>query len=58
MEVLNQTKITLAWELFESGAPKSSIAENLQIHRETVHLWIQGIQAYGFNITHLVCDPL
>lgn len=47
MEVLNQTKIMLAWELFESGVPKNHIAEKLQIHRETVHLWVKGVQAQG-----------
>lgn len=41
------TKITLAWELFENGVPKTHIAQQLDIHRETVHLWIKGIQEVG-----------
>lgn len=43
---MNQlTKITLAWELFEKGIPKTHIAEQLKVHRETIHLWICGIQS-------------
>ena len=41
------TKIILAWELFEKGLPKTHIAERLQINRDTVRLWIQGIAAVG-----------
>lgn len=47
MNVLNVTKITLAWELFEAGVPKAHMAQELKVHRETVHLWIKGIQEYG-----------
>lgn len=47
MAVLNLTKITLAWELFEQDIPKSHIASRLGINRETVHLWIKGIQEFG-----------
>lgn len=47
MDVLNITKITLAWELFEAGIPKSHIASRLGLQRETVHLWIKGILEYG-----------
>ncbi|MDP3758392.1 MAG: integrase core domain-containing protein [Candidatus Daviesbacteria bacterium] len=47
MDVLNITKITLAWELFEAGVPKSHIASRLGMQRETVHLWIKGILEYG-----------
>ena len=47
MDVLNLTKITIAWELFESGLPKSHIAQKLSVNRETVHLWIKGIQEFG-----------
>jgi len=47
MEVLNITKITLAWELFEAGMPKSHIASKIGVQRETVHLWIKDILAYG-----------
>lgn len=45
---MNQlTKITLAWELFKSGVPKAHIASQLQLNRETVHLWITGIKESG-----------
>ncbi len=48
MEEVNQlTKITIAWELFESGIPKSHIAEQIEVSRETVHIWIKGIQQIG-----------
>lgn len=38
------TKITLCWELFGKGIPKSHIAKQLELNRETVYLWICGIQ--------------
>ncbi len=47
MEVNQITKITLVWELFESGIPKSHIAEKLCLNRETVHIWIKGIENLG-----------
>lgn len=51
MEVLQTTKIILAWELFEHGVPKLHIANKLRIHRETIHLWISGIQAHPEHLT-------
>jgi transposase InsO family protein len=47
MDMQNGTLITLAWELFEEGIPKSRIAARLGKHRETVHLWVTGIQKLG-----------
>ena len=47
MDMENSTLITLAWELYEQGVPKSRIAVQLGKHRETIHLWIRGIQARG-----------
>lgn len=47
MDVLNVTKITLCWELFEQGVPQLHIAKQLQINRVTVYRWIQGIQTAG-----------
>lgn len=44
MDVNQLTRITIAWELFEKGIPKSHIARQLRLNRETVHLWIKGIQ--------------
>lgn len=45
--MLSTTKITLCWELFESGVPKRHIAQRLGVHWETVGTWIRGIQNYG-----------
>lgn len=48
MEVMKQlTKITIAWELFESSTPKVHIAKQLEVNRETVHIWIKSIQEMG-----------
>lgn len=47
MDVLNLTRITLVWELYEQGVPKSHIASRLGINRETVQLWIKGVQEFG-----------
>lgn len=47
METL--TTITLAWDLFSKGMPKSHIAEYLCKNRETIHIWIKGIQQYGLK---------
>lgn len=47
MDVNQLTKITLAWELYEAGIAKSHIASQLGVDRETVHLWIKGIQELG-----------
>ena len=48
MEAMNQlTKITLAWELFEQAVPKAHIANQLGVTRETVHIWIKGMQELG-----------
>lgn len=47
MEMLNTTKIVLVWELFEQGVPKSHIAEKLEVNRDTVRLWIGGIERLG-----------
>lgn len=47
MEMKQTTKIILAWELFEEGLPKMHIAERLQVNRDTVRLWVQGIAEIG-----------
>lgn len=49
MEVNQITRITLVWELFENGVPKSHIAQRLDINRETVHIWIKGIEELGLT---------
>ncbi len=47
MDMTNLTLITLAWELHQHGMPKQHIAIKLGKHRETIILWIQGIEHFG-----------
>lgn len=47
MDMSNLTMIALAWELYQQGVPKARIAQRLGKHRETVHLWICGIEQEG-----------
>ncbi len=47
MDMQNNTLITLCWELHEQGRPKTRIAERLDKHRETIHIWIKNIERYG-----------
>jgi transposase len=47
MDMQNSTLITMAWELYGQGMPKARIAAQLGRHRETVHLWIKGVEQYG-----------
>ena len=47
MDMLNETLITLCGELYEQGLPKSHIAQRLGKNRETIHIWIGGIEQYG-----------
>ena len=47
MDVLNLTKIAIAWEMYESGIPKAHIASRLKVNRETVHIWIKEIAEVG-----------
>ena len=47
MDMTSETLITLCWELHEQGLPKLRIARRLGKHRETIHLWIKGVEAYG-----------
>jgi len=47
MDMSNLTLITLAWELYQQGMPKSRIAKRLGKNRETIHLWLKGIEAEG-----------
>jgi len=44
MDMQSETLIILSWELYEQGIPKSHIAQRLGKHRETIHIWIKGIQ--------------
>ena len=47
MDMTNETLIVLCWELYEQGIPKIRIAKRLGKHRETIHLWIKGINRVG-----------
>ena len=49
MEMNQITKITLCWELFENGVPKSHIADKLCLNRETVGIWINGVRQLGLS---------
>jgi transposase len=47
MDMQDSTLIALCWELHEQGIPKTRIAQRLGRHRETIHLWIKGIEQCG-----------
>ena len=47
MDMRSNTLITLCWELYKQGMPKARIADRLQKHRETIHIWIKGIKECG-----------
>jgi len=47
MDVQQLTKITMAWELFDSGIPQTHIAEKLSLNRDTIRLWIKSIKEWG-----------
>jgi len=43
----NITKITLAWELAGSGLMKKEIAKQLEVDRDTVRVWLRGVEEHG-----------
>ena len=47
MDVLNITKITVCFELFEQGIPQAHIAKQLGVDRVTIYRWLDGIQKAG-----------
>ncbi len=47
MDMTNASLITICWELYEQGIPKSHIAKKLGKHRETIYLWIKASKRYG-----------
>jgi len=58
MEMNQLTKITLAWELFGEQVPKTHIAQKLEIHRETVGLWIKEIEKNPSGLTGFIDNYL
>ena len=50
MDMTNETLIVLCWELYEQGMPKTRIAQRLEKHRETIHLWIKSINRVGLLV--------
>ena len=59
MRVQKQTEIILAQELVEQGLSKSDIARRLCRDRETIRLWLRGIEQHGLkgylDQTHKAC---
>ena len=47
MEMEKATEIVLAQELFEQGLSKSAIARRLGRDRETIRLWLRGVEQHG-----------
>jgi transposase len=47
MDMQNITKITLAWELHQAGILKQDIAARLEVNRDTIRLWMKGIEEIG-----------
>ncbi|MBV9468153.1 MAG: helix-turn-helix domain-containing protein [Abitibacteriaceae bacterium] len=45
-----QTDIVLAQELFEQGLSKSAIARRLGRDRETIRLWLRGLEQHGQQV--------
>jgi len=44
-----ETKIILAWELYQSGVSHTKIAVDLNHHRETIGIWLKGIKELGLS---------
>src|SRR3989344_5787974 len=49
MNMQQLTKIILAWELFGSGISKTHIANQLDLNRDTIRLWIKSIKTVGLD---------
>lgn len=41
------TETTLAWDLFGQGVPKARIAQHLGRSRETIIVWLRGVEQHG-----------
>jgi transposase len=49
MDMQNETLIILCMELYQEGLPKSRIAARLRKNRETIHIWIKGVEQLGLT---------
>lgn len=47
MQMQNTTKIILARELWEAGIQKQDIASRLEVNRDTIRRWLNGMNEYG-----------
>ena len=47
MQMKKTTEIVLAQELFDQGLSKSAIARRLGRDRETIRLWLRGVEEHG-----------
>ncbi len=47
MDMHNTSLIILAWELFQQGVNKSDIARHLSRDRETIRIWVSGVEKLG-----------
>lgn len=50
------TKIVLAWELYEQAVPKSHIAHQLEVNRDTVHIWLTRITNHPQGLSGFLAD--
>lgn len=49
MDMLQTTKIINAWELFNQGVSQTHIASHLEVNRDTIRVWLQGIKSLGLS---------
>ncbi len=49
MWMKKSTELVLAWELWEQGLSKSTLARHLGRDRETIRIWIAGVEHYGLK---------
>ena len=50
MDMQQITKIVTAWELFNQDIPQTHIARLLDIHRDTIRLWLGGVRQLGLEL--------
>lgn len=50
MEMLNTTKIVMAWKLLEEGVPQIHIAKRLEVNKDTVRSWVKGLKESGLSV--------